>query len=391
MTDAERDDQLLLHAADALEPGEREELEAWLAESGEEGEHRLDEARATYAGLALALDPKRPPAQLKETLLSRAEHELSDTAPSRAEAAPRRGRSAWLAAAAAVVAAVVSGGAVSLLDRGRSDEQTRALSEALEAAQDSGAELREANVELRSRNEELLSQNQELADRVAALTPELERLRTAAAGERERSERLASDLARNDADSEGLEDRIRTVEAQVAALEAELRAERAERRAQAIQADNRLSGVRARLRRSQEIVTMLRGSDVAALALAPVPPARGSANVFWDYGSDLCYAHATSLAPSGGSQRYALWIADADGKRALVGELEEHGGGDATLFGRLPLAVDEIAETLVTLEPGAPGAAPRGAVVLRHVASREDADPNSEADTGPRRRNYRRR
>ena len=106
----DRRDLILFHAADVLEPAERQELEAHLATGCPRCAGLLAEARATLAQLPLALEPSAAPIRVRERLLTRV---AADAGPGR-EPVPsvrpgRRRIPVWLQlTGAAAVAATVT-------------------------------------------------------------------------------------------------------------------------------------------------------------------------------------------------------------------------------------------------------------------------------------------
>lgn len=102
----DRRDLILFHAADVLEPTERQELEAHLATGCPRCAGLLAEARATLAQLPLALEPAAAPVRVRERLLERA---AADVDHQREPVRPARRRvPAWLqpAGVAALAASV---------------------------------------------------------------------------------------------------------------------------------------------------------------------------------------------------------------------------------------------------------------------------------------------
>ena len=108
MTCRERRDELLLHAAGALDEGERRDLGAHLASGCPACAGALAEAESVLAHLPMALDPVAPSAGVKRLLMARAAGEDAAGEPEApARRAPSRAR-VWLgpALAAGLAAAV---------------------------------------------------------------------------------------------------------------------------------------------------------------------------------------------------------------------------------------------------------------------------------------------
>ncbi len=99
----EREDQLFLHAAEALEPGERVQLEAEVL-ADPATRDALEIERARLAELALAVAPEEPPPALRSRLLTRVGAADALDAPAPPSAAPRRG---WLVPGFGVAAMLV--------------------------------------------------------------------------------------------------------------------------------------------------------------------------------------------------------------------------------------------------------------------------------------------
>lgn len=118
MRDEDFHDLLIRRVVTDLSDEERLELQAELERRGEEGRRKLRRVRETFAQLSLTASPEEPPAALRDEVLDA----VAETPqPERREAAPDDDRSGsgrgtgpvigrgWLAAAAAVVAAVSLG------------------------------------------------------------------------------------------------------------------------------------------------------------------------------------------------------------------------------------------------------------------------------------------
>jgi hypothetical protein len=130
-----RRDALLLRAGDALEPGERAELDAHLATGCPRCAGALAEAEAVLAHLGLALTPVAPPAPVRERLLARVANyrdrrTRAELRVPRSEAPPRASRvRSWLVAAGSAAAgALVAFGATQLAGEDPSQVLERQLS-----------------------------------------------------------------------------------------------------------------------------------------------------------------------------------------------------------------------------------------------------------------------
>ena len=130
MTCDERRDLLLLHAADALEPAERDALVDHLRTSCPRCAGSLAEAEAVLAHLPWALEPVMPSDQVRQRLMRRVESSASSHAPERRArsvvARPRvvrheRRIERWLSPilAAGLAAAVIYGLVIAPLSRER--------------------------------------------------------------------------------------------------------------------------------------------------------------------------------------------------------------------------------------------------------------------------------
>ena len=166
MNGRDREDLLFLYAAGALEAGEREEVEAWIASGAPEVAERLAGAEREVALLAASRAPLAPPDGVRERLRARIEAPRS--------AAPRRhgwraaiAHPALAAGIAALLAAGVAGVLVHRIDVEREATlraelaavqnelaQTRAD---LEAARDAADAAQEETAELEARHRALES------------------------------------------------------------------------------------------------------------------------------------------------------------------------------------------------------------------------------------------
>lgn len=158
---AQRDEQLFLHAADALEPEERVQIEADLLADPSTRE-ALDVERTRLAELALVVEPEEPPATVRSRLLVR----VGAASAPNAAAPPVTGRRrSWRAAALAAGAVVALLSGVStwayLRERVVSPLERRAV--------EADLALEQASVERGELDAALSEQDEELAGLEAAL------------------------------------------------------------------------------------------------------------------------------------------------------------------------------------------------------------------------------
>jgi len=154
----DRTELLFLYAAGALDPAEREEVEAWIAASNADGARRLAEAERDVARLAAAQPPVAPRPETWEHLAARI-----GGGRGRAAIAPPARRRLHLAVAAGLGALVAAGVAGVLLRRNAESDlardaalqaeisAVRALTEELQAERDElDTELGDAEARLRA-------------------------------------------------------------------------------------------------------------------------------------------------------------------------------------------------------------------------------------------------
>lgn len=141
MTDDERDEQLFLYAAGALEGDERDEVEGWLARADDADREALARAEAELAELARTLAPVVPGGAVAERLRRRVEASAGTA---------RARRAGWgRAALAAGVAASIAGGFGLAAGRRLAEREASVRLAALEA------ELAEARAERDAIDEEI--------------------------------------------------------------------------------------------------------------------------------------------------------------------------------------------------------------------------------------------
>lgn len=108
MNSGDRDDILFLYAAGALDVGEREEVEGWIAAGGPEMNERLAAAEREVALLAASQPPVTPPSAVRDRVRARVDASLVRRIPRRSPFA----HPALAAGIAALVAAGITGGVV---------------------------------------------------------------------------------------------------------------------------------------------------------------------------------------------------------------------------------------------------------------------------------------
>lgn len=100
-----------------------------------------------------------------------------------------------------------------------------------------------------------------------------------------------------------------------------------------------------------------------------------SARVFCLETEELCGFRAAGLPTPAPGQSYALWLTNLVGRYYLVGTFEVDAYGSATMLASAPVAVRDVARSVVTLEPGEAGWRPMGSVVMVEGAfDRGDGD-----------------
>lgn len=379
----------LLHVAGMLDDDEAQRVAAAIAAEDRKLLEAIDRAEETLAALPLALEPRMPPAAVREALMARARGEASaDRVRPLGSlrsllsplASPRRPLAVAVGLAAACVLAfwlgvqiesrsqaerieVARTSEASWRERARlAEEQARLAVERTRAAESALRLLEVSSTDLRAQVAELRADLAELEARNATLLVVAEEERDAA----RRAEARATDLAER---ATALADRIAGLEARSVLAEGSGEAP-----------------AEGELRRVLELV---RAPDSAMIQLvARDEGGRGSASVFWDRGLRSCYLHARGLQALADARRRALWIEYSSGRTVHVTDFEvDPQTGEAEAFAKLPVGLGEVVRTFVTREPPGDRSAPRGPVEL--VELRVEA---GEGDPPfPSARRYRRR
>ena len=155
----DREDMIFLYLAGALDPAERDDVEAWIASGAPEVEARLARAEFEVARLAALNAPVAPSPAVRDRLLARIAHAATPP-PERSTAFRDLGRLAL----AAGVAAIVSAGVVGILAQRTTEtrEATRLedfaiAQQELAGAQQEIADAQEEIAELEARHRALES------------------------------------------------------------------------------------------------------------------------------------------------------------------------------------------------------------------------------------------
>jgi hypothetical protein len=160
----DREDMVFLYLADALDPAERDEVEAWIASGAPDVEVRLARAELEVARLAAMNAPVAPSPAVRDRLLARIAQAEAPTVA--AAPPPRRAafRDLGRLALAAGIAGIVSAGVVGVLARRAIDardatrfEDFATAQQELAGAQQEIADAQEEIAELEARHRSLES------------------------------------------------------------------------------------------------------------------------------------------------------------------------------------------------------------------------------------------